>query len=92
MDEDDSQLAAINEATLDHDYEKLEEFYDDFHRPLLEPQPPGRPFSQEKYSYKQILGIRVILLPLLVIFVSLAAWINSKAPHCEFQSPVTFHH
>jgi hypothetical protein len=48
MDEDGSQLASTDEATLDRDYEKLEGFYDDFHRPLLEPQSPGRPSNQEK--------------------------------------------
>ena len=83
MNDDDSQKSSMDDTIFDIYTEKLEEFYDDFQQPLLEPQASEARFPRENYNYKQFLGIRIVLLPLLVVFISLAAWMNNKQPQCE---------
>ena len=84
--DDNSEKPTMDDTVLDLYSEELEDYYDDFQQSLLESDPAEPPFPRAKYSYKQILGIRIIRLPLLVVFISLAAWMNSKLPHCEFRS------
>jgi hypothetical protein len=85
MEEDDPPLSSMDDKIFDLYSEKLEDFYDDSQQPLLESQTSRKlPFPQEKYGYKQFLRIRIVLLPLLVVFIVLAAWTNRKLPHCKF--------
>lgn len=85
MEEDDSPLSSMDDTMFDLYSEKLEDFCDDSQQPLLESQTSRKPpFPQEKYGYKQFLRIRIVLLPLLVAFIALAAWTNRKLPHCKF--------
>jgi hypothetical protein len=86
MNENNPEMATIEETVFLLDPEKLEELDDDFQQTLFEPHTADPLSSKGKYTYKLIWRIRFILLPLLVGFITLVAWTNYQVPHCEFQS------
>ena len=91
MEEDDSPIVSMDDTIFDLYSEKSEDFCDDSQQPLLESQTSKPSNLREKYGYKQFLRIRLALLPLLVVFIALAAWMNYKLPHCKFLSSAEYH-